>query len=61
MLVIIIIMADKNDELIDVCTVDGALTGVSKTRKEIHDDGDWHRIGELQMTPKLHSFLGNVN
>ncbi len=43
-------MADKNDELIEVCTEDGTPTGVAKTRKEIHDVGDWHRIGD---PPKL--------
>ncbi len=46
-------MADKNDELIEVCTEDGSFTGVAKTRKEIHSVGDWHRIGDSHILPLL--------
>jgi len=34
-------------ELIDVLTPDGAFTGVSKPKPEIHRDGDWHRAAHI--------------
>ena len=30
-------------EYIDILTKEGALTGVSKTKEEVHINGDWHR------------------
>ncbi|MFC1505151.1 NUDIX domain-containing protein [Thermodesulfobacteriota bacterium] len=30
-------------ELIDILTSDGATTGVTKARSQVHVDGDWHR------------------
>lgn len=35
--------AQDPDELFDVVTEDGALTGVVKRRADVHRDGDWHR------------------
>ncbi len=34
-------------ELIDVLTPDGAPTGVTKTKAEVHRDGDWHRAAHV--------------
>lgn len=34
-------------ELIDVLTFDGAFTGRTKSRHDIHRDGDWHRAAHL--------------
>jgi isopentenyldiphosphate isomerase len=31
-----------NEELIDVCTPDGILTGSRKSKSAVHRDGDWH-------------------
>ncbi|KAL6041478.1 NUDIX hydrolase, partial [Balamuthia mandrillaris] len=36
--------ADKHEELIDVLTKEGTPTGEVKTRKDIHEQGLWHRI-----------------
>lgn len=35
--------AQNPDELFDVVTADGKLTGVTKRRADVHRDGDWHR------------------
>lgn len=35
--------AQDPDELFDVVTADGALTGIVKRRADVHRDGDWHR------------------
>ncbi len=37
----------EGDELLDVLTEDGLLTGRSKRRAEVHRDGDWHRSFHL--------------
>ena len=36
-------MAQDPDELFDVVTADGAPTGITKRRADVHRDGDWHR------------------
>lgn len=35
--------AQDPDERFDLCTRDGAPLGVSKARRDVHRDGDWHR------------------
>jgi isopentenyldiphosphate isomerase len=35
--------AQDPDELFDVVTADGAPTGITKRRADVHRDGDWHR------------------
>lgn len=35
--------AQDPDELFDVVTEDGELTGITKRRADVHRDGDWHR------------------
>jgi len=34
---------DPIEEYIDICAPDGNLTGISKPRNRVHQDGDWHR------------------
>lgn len=34
-------------ELIDVLTPDGAPAGITKTKAEVHRDGDWHRAAHV--------------
>lgn len=57
-------------ELIDVLTPTGELTGLVKSRKQIHLDGDWHRAvhiwllnskGELLLQRRSASKINNPN
>lgn len=34
-------------ELLDVLTPDGTLTGIVKSKHDVHRDGDWHRAAHL--------------
>lgn len=36
-------LAQDPDELFDIVTADGASTGITKRRADVHRDGDWHR------------------
>lgn len=36
-------LAQDPNELFDVVTENGALTGITKPRSQVHRDGDWHR------------------
>ncbi|HEY6139628.1 MAG TPA: NUDIX domain-containing protein [Thermoanaerobaculia bacterium] len=44
-------------ELIDVLTPDGAPTGVTKTKAEVHRDGDWHRAAHVWIVASDGRFL----
>jgi isopentenyldiphosphate isomerase len=35
------------DEFVDILTADGAPTGITKTKAEVHRDGDWHRAAHV--------------
>ena len=34
-------------ELLDVLTPDGAFTGITKAKRDVHRDGDWHRASHV--------------
>jgi hypothetical protein len=50
--------ADKHEELLEVWTQDGRPTSEIKTRKVIHEQGLWHKIGLPPPPPtKIRSFF----
>jgi isopentenyldiphosphate isomerase len=47
-----------DDEMIDVCTPNGRLTGTRKSKSAVHRDGDWHiSVHVWLLTPRNHLLL----
>lgn len=48
---------DHVEEYIDVISPDGDLTGVSKPRSSVHQEGDWHRSVHVWILNNTHELL----